>query len=364
MGSYLDKIVVPTLFSQGQNDTLFNLQEAIATYESLQSRGVPTRMVWQSWGHSGGTPVPGELDPGTTAFGSGTLDQTVQGEIFLDWFAHWLRDEPTDLGPAVRYFRDYAYTAPTTTDPASRYLAAQAAYGSSAVYPVGAPTALYLSGGSALVRQPSAVVAGTQNFVQPGGNQGTSYSETSAVGALTAPTDAPGTFAAWSTGPLTAPLDIAGVPELTLTLDAPAAAAAQSTGPAGQLVLFAKLYDVAPDGSKSLVNGLISPLRIADVTKAVRIELPGVVHRYDVGHALQLVLAAGDSAYRGNVLATPVTIVDDPAAPAVLTLPLTSASADAPPPVVPEVPLPALLPVLALLVAGATVAARRRRTLA
>ena len=358
VGDYVDRIVVPTLFSQGQNDTLFDLQEAIATYRSLEARGVPTRMVWQSWGHSGSTPVPGELDPGTTAAGTGTLDQTVQGRIFLDWFAHWLRDEPTDLGPAVRYFRDYAYTAPTGTDPASRYLAAEAAYGSGAAYPVGPSQALRLSGGSALVPEGVPVTAGSQTFDQPGGNAGTSYSETSALGTLHAPSDAPGTFAAWSTAALTAPIDVAGVPTLTVRISAPAAAAAQAGGPAGQLVLFAKLYDVAPDGSTSLVHGLISPVRVADVTRPVTIELPGIVHRYAVGHALRLVLAAGDSAYHGNVLATPVTITDDPAAPAVLTLPLAAAAA--PGPVVPEVPVPALLPVAALALLGCAVLARRR----
>ena len=123
---------------------------------------------------------------------------------------------------------------------------------------------------------------------------------------------------------------MAGVPEVTLSLSAPAAEQAQSTGPAGQLVLYAKLYDVAPDGSRSLVNGLISPFRVADVTQPVRVELPGIVHRYDVGHRLELVLAAGDSAYHGNVLADTVTVADDPAAPASLILPLAAAGPDDP----------------------------------
>jgi len=52
--SFIGNIRIPTLLSQGQTDTLFNLQEAIATYRGLRSRHVPVRMVWRSSGHSGG----------------------------------------------------------------------------------------------------------------------------------------------------------------------------------------------------------------------------------------------------------------------------------------------------------------------
>jgi ABC-2 type transport system ATP-binding protein len=60
--SYLRRITAPTLIVQGQKDTLFNLQEAAATFKALRARGTEARMIWQSWGHSyGGTPAPGEL---------------------------------------------------------------------------------------------------------------------------------------------------------------------------------------------------------------------------------------------------------------------------------------------------------------
>jgi len=364
VSSYIDKINVPVLLSQGQNDTLFDLQEAIQTFRQLRAAGSPVRMVWQSWGHSGGTPVAGELDPGTVTPGTGTLADTVQGKIFIDWFAHWLRDVPNDLGPDVRYFRDYAYTAPAATaDPAAKLAAASAAYASAAAYPVGAPTALRLSGGTALVAPGQPVAAGSQTFAQPGGNTPTAYSETSAVGPLAPQTDTPGTFAAWSTGALDHDVDLAGVATLDVRLSDPLAAAAQAGGPAGQLALFAKLYDVAPDGSQALVHGLVSPLRIADVTQPVHVELPGVVHRYAAGHRLKLVLAAGDSAYKGNVAPSTVTVTDGPAEPGTLTLPLVSGngvSSGTPTAAMPEVPLVLLLPVLGLGLGG--LALRRRRS--
>jgi ABC-2 type transport system ATP-binding protein len=89
-------------------------------------------------------------------------------------------------------------------------------------------------------------------------------------------------------------------------------------------VLFAKLYDVAPDGSVTLQHRLISPVRVTDVDKPVRVELPGVVQQVAAGHSLRLVLAASDLAYAGNTAVQPVTITTSRAHPSVLRLPLTS----------------------------------------
>ena len=66
-----------------------------------------------------------------------------------------------------------------------------------------------------------------------------------------------------------------------MRFESPVVAATQSAGPSGQLQVFAKLYDVAPDGSKTLVHKLISPVRVADVTQPVHIELPAIVHRVE-----------------------------------------------------------------------------------
>ncbi|MDX6198450.1 MAG: hypothetical protein QOJ79_1601 [Actinomycetota bacterium] len=360
VSSYIDKIKIPVLLSQGENDTLFNLQEAIATFRQLRAQGTPVRMVWQSWGHSYAVPVDGELDPGTTAPGTGTLADTYQGRIFIDWFAHWLRDVPNDLGPDVRYFRDYAYTAPpagATTE--ARLAAATAAYSDSPSYPVAPPTAMRLSGGSALVPATNIVAVGSQTFAQPGGNTPVGYSETSSLGAYGGTqTESPGTFAAWSTAPLTVDTDLAGVPTLDVALAAPAAATSQTQGTIGQLVLYAKLYDVDTNGFQSLIHLLISPIRIVDVTKPLHIELPGIVHRFSAGHRIRLVLAAGDSAYKGNVAPSTVTIADGPNQLGKLTLPLVTQTD--PTAVVPEVPLLWPLPLLAGGIFG-LIRRRRRR---
>jgi predicted acyl esterase len=135
----------------------------------------------------------------------------------------------------------------------------------------------------------------------------------------------PGTFAAFTSAPLDSGAVLVGSPRLTVHLSDPVAAGTQGSDPAGKLVVFAKLYDVAPDGSQTLQHRLISPVRVTDVTKPVHIELPGVVQRFPAGHRIRVVLSASDSAYAGNAAAQTVTVKTGPRAPSVLRLPLTTA---------------------------------------
>ena len=108
----MKKIKVPTLLVQGQRDTLFNLQEAVATFKALRAQGTPARMVWQSWGHSHSTPAPGELD-----FDASSLRSSYLGNRFLDWMNHYVRgSSKAPVGPRFSYFRDWV--APTARTPA------------------------------------------------------------------------------------------------------------------------------------------------------------------------------------------------------------------------------------------------------
>lgn len=88
-------------------------------------------------------------------------------------------------------------------------------------------------------------------------------------------------------------------------------------------MLFAKIYDVAPDGSQSLIRNLIAPVRIADPTTPLHITLPAVVHRFAAGHAVRILLAGGDLNYRAGLTTAPVTDTADAPAQA-LTLPVTN----------------------------------------
>lgn len=319
VSTYVRRVTAPTLVVQGQRDTLFNLQEAVATYRALRAQGNPARMIWQSWGHSHSTPAPGELNFGAS------LRSTYLGNRFLNWMNHYVRgDRDESLGSRFSYFRDWVRY---DTSAAHAGTAIRRAYAERSGFSQAPTASLYLSGSGDLVPTRSAVRTGSAFYTNTS-DAPTSYSETSGVEGNQVnnpPTDQDGTFVAFTTPALARAVNLVGSSRLTLHLDAPVAAAAQSTGPAGHLVLFAKVYDIAANGTKTLHNRLISPVRVADVTKPVNIQLPGVVQRFAAGHRIQVVVAASDAAYAGNHVAQPVTVTTSETAPSVLRLPLTSA---------------------------------------
>ncbi|MEU3264834.1 CocE/NonD family hydrolase [Streptomyces bacillaris] len=303
--SYLDRVKAPTLIVQGQADSLFNLNEATATYETLKAQGTPAKMIWQSWGHSGGL-VPGELD-----LSEGNLESSYVGQRVLAWFDRYLRKKTdTDTGPEFAYYRSW-----------------QSGYGTADRLPA-LSQQLYLSGDGKLVDNRSKVVRGSRqytNWLVP-----TSHSESSIAPLIGLPDPKPydtkGTYLGWRSAPLTAPLDVVGAPKATLEVVSPKAERVQNSGDASdKLVLFAKVYDVAPDGTRTLVNRLVSPVRVPDVTRPFTVELPGIVHRYEKGHRLEFVIAASDTAYFGNRGIKPVTVVSAPEDTGVLELPVVPA---------------------------------------
>jgi predicted acyl esterase len=313
VASYLNKIKVPTLLVQGQHDSLFNIQEAVATYQALRAQGTEARMSWFSGGHSGET-AAGDLDL------SKGVDYSHQGRRWIDWMDRYVRgNTAVSPGPQFEYFRDWVSY---DTSEAKAGTAVDKAYASSSSF-TGTPTStLHLSGTSALTPGKTVLPGSSQFGVTPGG---TSYSETSGLEGSAVDndvSDAPGTFAAYTTPTLRKDAVLVGSPKLTVRIQAPVAAAAQSSDPAGKLVLFAKLYDVAPDGTQTLQHRLISPVRIKDATLPVTIELPGVAQRFAAGHRIRLVIAGGDLAYANNTVAQPVTVTTSPAAPGRLELPL------------------------------------------
>lgn len=303
--SYLDRVEAPTLLVQGQADTLFNLNEATDTYDTLRARGTPTKMIWQAWGHSGGGATPGELD-----LSRGNLETSYVGRRILAWFDRYLRHQAADTGPDFAYYRDWA-----------------SGYGTADAPPAPSRT-LYLSGDGTLADRRTDVVTGSAKYTNwplP-----SSHSETSLSG-LTGlpdidPYDTAGTHLDWTSAPLTADLDVVGAPRARLRVSSPKAERVQNSGDAAdRLVLFAKVYDVAPDGSVELVHRLVAPVRVPDVTRPFTVRLPGIVHRFAAGHRLRFVIAGSDTAYYGNRGAKPVTVSASPQDTGVLELPVVPA---------------------------------------
>ncbi|WP_406111003.1 CocE/NonD family hydrolase [Streptomyces sp. NBC_01003] len=307
--SYLKQVKAPTLLVQGQSDSLFNLNEAQATYGTLKAQGTTTKMIWQSWGHSGGLtdPASGELN-----LAQGNLETSYVGKRILAWFDRYLQHKKdVDTGPAFAYYRDWI------TDPDQTYATAQSVPALS--------RKLYLSGDGKLVDNRAKVARGSReyaNWLIP-----TSHSESSLAG-LTglpdpAPRDTAGTYLGWTSDPLTSTTDVVGSPKATLKVVSPKTERVQNSDDAAdKLVLFAKLYDIAPDGSKTLVHRLVAPVRVPDVTRSFTVSLPGIVHRYETGHRLQFVIAASDDAYGGNKGIKPVTVTSAPEDTGVLELPV------------------------------------------
>lgn len=88
--SVADRIAVPTLLIQGQNDSLFPLDQADRNAAAIARNGAPVEMVWTAGGHDGGRPQ------------SAMVRDRVTG-----WFDRWLKPAqaapkagtPTAAGP-------------------------------------------------------------------------------------------------------------------------------------------------------------------------------------------------------------------------------------------------------------------------
>ncbi len=298
VASFLDRVRIPTMLLQGEDDTIFNLNEAVATYQALRAQGTPVSMIWQSWGHSSLRPAPGEIDLNHP-------DPATQYETarILAWLDHYLKHERVSTGPGFAYFRDWVEYHGIATP----------AYATAAAYPVGTTTPWYLSGGGALVADASQVTDGRQAFTTMPAGLPAGTSSIDALGGASGvgrfpDTNLPGTRAAWKTAPLPQHVDVAGEPMLRVQLLAPTTWLSHRAGPAGMVVVFAKIYDVNPGGKASLVNGLVAPARVANTNRPVTITLPAIVHRFAAGHRIELMLSGGDINYRGGLVPRPVAV--------------------------------------------------------
>ncbi|MCQ4121370.1 CocE/NonD family hydrolase [Rhodococcus tibetensis] len=281
--SYVSRIRIPVLLIQGEQDTLFDLGEASATFDALRGQGTPVSMIWQRWGHGSLAHTPGDYD----AKRPDARTQYVPMRI-MAWLDHHLRGAPVDSGPAFSYFRPWvAYDG-----------IAGPAYATSDTFPVGMPTPLHLSGDSELIPQPQSVVAGQQSFSTGAGGLPTGLAPPSMmhVGGLP-PLQRPGSEAQWTTEPFAAPFDVVGSPVLRVRLGA-------STPP----VVFAKIYDVRPDGTATTVEGLVTPARVLTTDSVVEITLSAIVHRFEPGHRLRVALSGADNNFRGGLTPARVTV--------------------------------------------------------
>ena len=328
----LDELTTPTIIAQGLPDTLFTPNETIADLLSLQERDVPVAVFWHSAGHGGYQPAPGDGEPyggsfDETADRQAEFADTYWARRHLAWFDRYVRgDETVDTGPTFAWFRPWVdYDVEQTGGTSAP------AYGTATAYPPPQSEELVLTldpADASLAAPDETIEGGTSQFVNPQGGSPAAYSETANFSSPgrpgdVPPTEQPGQFAEFTTAPFDEPVEVVGVPDLRVHL--------AHDNPAQDAVVFVKLYDVAPDGTATLIRRQVAPARLTNEqleAGAVDIHLVGTSWRFEAGHAARLVVAATDQAYFNNRLVDQLTISSTSDEPSTLTIPTVPGAAD------------------------------------
>jgi ABC-2 type transport system ATP-binding protein len=276
--SVTDRITAPTLLVQGEQDTLFGLDQADANARQIAAAGAPVKVAWFAGGHDGGR-----------------IGERIRDEIG-DWFTWYLGrdgalvDRGEDPGTGFAYAVESGLRASSRT-PTGRTVEA-------ADYPG-------LPGTPAVGAQPVGLPGDPQVVINPAGGNPAAITSLPGIGgllgsvsgrltALTA--ELPGQSARFGSAPLAEPLLIAGAPRIAVSVarlpGQPAPAAA---------VLFAKAYEVTPDGLRTLLGSAVAAFRVAvpaDGTPAqVTVTLPGVVAPIEAGNRLLVSVSTTDQGY-------------------------------------------------------------------
>jgi ABC-2 type transport system ATP-binding protein len=279
-----NRIDVPTLLIQGEHDSLFGLDQANANYQAIRRNGAPVDMVWFAGGHDGGNQEAGRID-----------DLTAQ------WFQRWLKPRQRPWPPGTSSARV------ATGQPGfavSRNLGFDASSGATQL---GVATAARYPGLAGTRGRLVRLTGPPQAVSNPPGGAPPSFSSVPGLGlpggvAL----DMPGQSAAFTSAPLTGPLQLTGAPTVRVRVSgAPGAA------------LFAELYDVDQAGNATLPFQLAAPVRVpgpaagppASGQRAtgqpaagpdLTIALPAMDYQFAAGHQLRLVLTTTDFGYASS----------------------------------------------------------------
>ncbi|MFE0605052.1 CocE/NonD family hydrolase [Streptomyces sp. NPDC058892] len=276
-----DRIKVPALIVQGQDDSLFPLDQADAMAAAITANGAPVSVDWAAGGHDGGMREADRVEARVAA-----------------WFDRHLKgDEGVDTGPAFRVSRSGGI------DSTDGEVILRGATGDRYPGLTSGPREFSLSGRE-------------QSFTNPAGGAPPALSSLPGIGGQLASLgagfslDFPGQNARFESAPLDRDLQITGSPTVTLKV--------RSTAADGSAVLFGKVYDVGPDGRQQVLpSQLVAPLRVENAQQGatVRMRLPAIDHSVTAGHRLRLVVAATDLGYAGPAATARYTVsVDGPLA--------------------------------------------------
>jgi ABC-2 type transport system ATP-binding protein len=328
--SILDRISAPTLLIQGEIDTLFPLSEADANARGIAAAGTPVRVAWFNGGHDGGAGPQSDVD--RLRF------------LTIQWLDHYVKGTGPTPADSFTYSRITGLNARGRGYVASGYSVTD--------YPgtnaAGTTAPIELTGRPAQVANP------------PSGNPAAVSSLpfaglSSLLSGSGISSEIPGQHADFTSAPLPSTVDIVGAPTVRI----------RAASPTGEAVLFVKLYDVDADGGATVPNGLIAPVRLANLPKTidaatpVTVTLPPIVHRFAAGHRVRVTVATADQAYATPDEPTVYTVaVDGPVtAPTVTGTPILN------PNIVWRYVLAGLLVAIAAGLAIVMAIARRRRRL-
>ena len=268
--SVTSNITAPTMLVQGEADTLFGLDQSDATARQISAAGGKVKTVWYAGGHDGGRPGPQLRDK------------------IADWLDFHLTGNGADPGTGFAYDVQGSLRAS----------------GAPSVRAVEAPAYPGLGGGAPTERRTLALQGVEQGIVNPPGGNPAAVSGIPGLNRLASSSsrlaalfnsDPPGQSARFVTAPVDEQMLVTGASTARLRVSA-------TPGSPRDAVLFAKLYDVSPEGARTLPANAIAPIRIsslpADGSPAeVTVTMPGVVRPIESGHSLQLVVSTTDQAY-------------------------------------------------------------------
>ncbi len=312
--SVAGRIHVPTLLVQGQADSLFPLDQADANARAVT--GAPVKVVWFQGGHDGGDPETSRVN--------GLVD---------GWFDRYLKGGPPVDG-------GFTVTRSGGIDSSTQRITVTAA--NTGRYP----------GLNGTTRRTIPLSGDEQTVHNPAGGSPAAITAMPGLGALgslgglaggAVGLDMPGQAATFDSEPLAAPVQLTGTARVRIRVRG-ATAKAPAT-------LFAKLYDIGPDGQPAATRRLAAPLH---VNGTADVSLPVEDYRFAQGHRIRVAFSTTDMGFAS------------PAEPASYQVSVVSGLGV---PVVPALRTPAAplpwwvwgLPAIALLAAVVIVASSRRR---
>lgn len=277
-------ITAPMLIVAGWNDDLFVPNEGLGVFNSMIT--APHRIIIDNHGHAGGMDMPMNIgqpkDP---------EKEWISQEV-SNWFDHFLKgaNNGAEAEPAVTYYRDWGPTRYATSDQWP---------------PAGTHDVPYYLGGSTGFEQGSlsttpSTSATPDLLVNTGfsGSISMPYFNdvTSMVGAADLPIpekmdliDMPYQHYTYDAAPVTSDTLIEGTPRVVLTY--------KSSNEFTQLI--PRLYDVAPDGTKTLIcrgwyEGHDKNTWTRITTAGAPIEMVACSHMVKVGERIELELRTSD----------------------------------------------------------------------